>query len=80
MAIQNKTLTLLGASVKLEVFQVYPQADGSYVVSISGVVTDGAGGTQAISTRATFGSGVAVLNNMAAAALQRLRVNNGLET
>ena len=80
MAIQNKTITLLGATAKLASFTVYPQPDGSYVVTIGGSATDGASFTQQLATTANYGSGVTVLNNMAAAALQRLRQDNGLET
>ena len=79
MTIQNKSVTLLGASAKLTSFTVYPQADGSYIVSINGTATDGAAFVDQLATTATFGSGVAVLNNMSAAALQRLRIDSGLE-
>lgn len=79
MAIQNKTVTILGATAVLKSFTVYPQADGTYVVTAVGTATDGASFTEQIATTATFGSGVAALNNMAAAALQRLRIDNGLE-
>lgn len=80
MAIQNKTVTFLGASAKLTSFTVFPQADGSYRATISGTADDGSGFVEQIATTATFGSGVAALNNMAAAALQKLRQDNGLET
>lgn len=80
MAIINKSVTLLGATAKVVSFTVYPQADGSYQVSINGTVTDGAAFIEQLATSATYGSGVAVLNNMRDAALQRLRLDNGLET
>ena len=80
MAIVNKSITLLGATAKLTSFTVYPQADGSFQVAINGTVTDGAQFTEQITTTANYGSGVAVLANMATAALQRLRTDNGLET
>lgn len=79
MTIQNKSVTMLGSTAKLTSFTVYPQADGSYVVTAVGTVTDGAAFTDQIASTASFGSGVAVLNNMSAAALQRLRIDNGFE-
>jgi hypothetical protein len=79
VAIQNKTVTFLGASAKLTSFTVFLQQDGSYIVTAYGTADDGAGFTEQISTSKPFGSGVAVLSNMAAAALQALRIANGLE-
>lgn len=79
MAIQNKTVTFLGANAKLTSFTVIPQPDGSYVVSIAGTTDDGAGFVEQLATTKSYGSGVAVLNNMAAAALSALRIANGLE-
>lgn len=80
MAIQNKTVTLLGANAKLVSFTVYPQASGAYSVVINGVVDDGAGFTDQLSASVNFPSGVAVLDNMSARALTELRKANGLET
>lgn len=80
MPIVNKSITLIGTTAKLSSFTVYPQADGSFTVTINGTVTDGATFTEQLATTANYGSGVATLNNMAAAALQRLRTDNGLET
>jgi hypothetical protein len=79
MTIQNKTVTFLGSSAKLTSFTVIPQTDGSYIVNIVGTADDGSGFVEQIATTKTYGSGVAVLNNMAAAALQALRIANGLE-
>jgi len=79
MAIQNKTVTFLGSSAKITSFTVYLQTDGSYRVDIVGTADDGAGFVEQIATTKTFGSGVATLNNMSAAALQALRIANGLE-
>lgn len=79
MAIQNKTVTMLGATAKVSAFTIYPQADGSYIATITGTVTDGASFTDQLSATKSYGSGVAILNNMAAAALQELRIQNGLE-
>ncbi len=80
MAIVNKTVTILGSTAALKSFTVYPQADGTYRVTINGTVSDGASFVDQIETTASYGSGVAVLANMAAAALQRLRTDNGFET
>lgn len=80
MALQNKTITLLGASAKLSSFAVYPQADGTFRVTISGVADDGAGNVDQIAATVQFPSGVGVLDNMSARALTELRKANGLET
>lgn len=80
MPVQNKTITLLGASAKVTSFTVYPQDDGTFRATIAGTCTDGAAFTEQLSTTASYGSGVAVLNSMTAAALMRLRQDNGLET
>lgn len=80
MAIINKTVTILGSTAKLTSFTIYPQADGTYRVAINGTVSDGANFIDNIETTASYGSGVAVLNNMSAAALARLRADNGFET
>jgi hypothetical protein len=80
MAIQNKTVTLLGASAKVNSFTVYLQADGSYRVTIAGIATDGAAFEEQLAAAISVPSGVAVLDNMSARALVELRKANGLET
>jgi hypothetical protein len=79
MTITNKTVTILGSTAKLSSFTVYPQADGSYVVTANGTATDGASFSEQIATSASFPAGTNVLDNMSAAALQKLRIANGLE-
>ena len=79
MAIQNKTVTILGSTAKVSSFTVYPQADGSYAVSVAGSANDGALFSEQIATSTTFPPGTAVLDNCAAKALQILRIANGLE-
>ena len=66
-------------TAKLSNFTVYPQADGSYIVTASGSATDGASFSEQITVTQSFPSGTAVLDNMAAAALSKLRIANGLE-
>lgn len=80
MAIQNKTITLLGAQAKVVSFTVYPQANGTFVVTVAGTATDGAAFTQQLAATVNVAAGVAVLDNMAARALMELRKANGLET
>lgn len=79
MAVQNKTVTLLGASAKVTNFTVTPRADGSYAVSIVGTTTDGAAFVEHLLADISIPSGVAVLDNMSARALTELRKANGLE-
>lgn len=79
MAIQNKTITFQGALTTVTSITVYPQSGGGYVVTANGVASDGAGNMQQISVSATFPAGTATLDNMAAAALMKLRQANGLE-
>lgn len=80
MAINNKSVTLLGSTVKLVSYTIYPQPDGSFRATIQGTVSDGAGVVDAIETRATYPSGTAVLDTTSAAALTRLRQDNGFES
>lgn len=79
MPIQNKTVTILGSSAKVSAFTIYPQTDGTYVATITGTATDGSTFVQPLAATRVYGSGVATLNNMAAAALTELRTQNGLE-
>jgi hypothetical protein len=79
MAVQNKTVTLLGASTKVTSITISPQPDGSYIVMVIGVATDGAGFSEPISTSLPFPAGTTVLDNMEATALSKLRIANGLE-
>lgn len=79
MAIQNKTVTLQGSLTKVTSITIQPMADGSYIVSVNGVATDGSGFSEPIGTALTFPAGTNVLDNMAAAALSKLRIANGLE-
>jgi hypothetical protein len=80
MAIQNKTITLLGATAKVVSFTVYPQPDGTWAVTISGTATDGAVFVQQMTAARSYAAGVAILVNMAAGALLELRTQNGLES
>lgn len=80
MTIQNKSVTILGSSAKLSSFTVFPQADGSYIVTAAGSATDGGSFSQQLAVSQSFPAGTNVLDNMAAAALQKLRQANGLET
>lgn len=79
MAIQNKSVTILGATAKVSSFTVFPQADGSYVISAGGTATDSLSGIEQLSLTANFPA-VAVLDNMSARVLTELRKANGLET
>lgn len=79
MAIQNKTVTILGAQTKVTSITIAPQADGSYLVSVGGTATDGAGFTEQIYASASFPAGTTILDNMSASALSKLRIANGLE-
>ena len=79
MTILNKSVTFQGALTSLTSITILPQANGSYVVTANGVETDGSGNSNSISASATFPPGTATLDNMAAAALQKLRQQNGLE-
>lgn len=80
MTILNKSITYQGALTTVVSITIFPQANGSYIVTANGVASDGAGNTQQISVSASFPAGTAQLDNMAAAALQKLRQANGLET
>lgn len=80
MPIQNKTVTLLGASTKLVSFTIFPQADGSYRVSVAGTADDGSGFTEQLAAAKSYPAGTAVLDNISAVALSELRKQNGLET
>jgi hypothetical protein len=80
MPIVNKSVTMLGASVRVTSFTIYPQPDGTYRAAVNGTVTDGGQFLDQLEATASYGSGVAVLNNMAAAALTLLRTQNGFET
>lgn len=80
MAIQNKTVTLLGANAKLISFTVFPQPNGTFVVTINGTVDDGAAFTDQLAASVSFPAGIAVLDNMSNRALIELRKANGLET
>jgi hypothetical protein len=80
MPIQNKTVTILGSTAKLSNFTIYPQDDGTFRVSINGTVSDGGSFVDQISATGSYGAGVAPLVNMAAAALTKLRTDNGFET
>lgn len=80
MAIVNKTVTILGGTAALKSFSVHPQPDGTFRVSIIGTVSDGANFVDQIETSATFAGNVTALVNMAAAALTRLRQDNGFES
>lgn len=79
MTIQNKSVTILGATAKVVSITIFPQSDGSYVVTVNGTATDGASFTEQIATTATFPSGTNILDNMSAAALSKMRIANGLE-
>ena len=79
MTVVNKSITYQGSLTTVVSITVYPQANGSYVVTANGVETDGSGNSNSISASATFPPGTATLDNMAAAALQKLRQQNGLE-
>jgi len=80
MTIQNKTVTMLGSTAKVTSFTIYPQADGTFVATINGTVTDGAAFTDQLAATQTYPSNTTVLSNCAAAALTELRKQNGLET
>jgi hypothetical protein len=80
MTVLNRSITILGATAKVTSFTVYPQLDGTYVVTAVGTATDGASFTEQLTVTQSFGSGVAVLNNMSAAALLALQQANGLST
>ena len=79
MTIINKSITFQGALTTVTSITIYPQTGGGYVVTANGVASDGAGNTEPISATASFAPGTTVLDNMAAAALQKLRQQNGLE-
>lgn len=80
MAVINKSITLQGATAKVVSFTVYPQTNGSYVVTVAGTATDGAAFTEQLATTLTIPAATAVLDNMSARALTELRKANGLET
>lgn len=80
MPIVNKSVTMLGSTVKVTSSTIYPQPDGTFRAMVNGTVTDGGQFLDQLEAVSTYGSGVAVLNNMAAAALTLLRTQNGFET
>ena len=80
MPIVNKSVTMLGSSVKVTSFTVYPQPDGSFRAVVNGTVNDGGQFVDQLEAVSTYGSGVATLVNMATAALTLLRTQNGFET
>lgn len=79
MAIQNKSVTITGASTKLTSVTLYPQLDGSVVISAIGTASDGSATPVSLSEARLQATGVAALDNMVARALTELRKTNGLE-
>lgn len=79
MTILNKSVTFQGALTTLTSYTVY-MVPGGYSITAVGVASDGGGNTEQITTTQFFPTGTAVLDNLAATALQKLRQANGLET
>lgn len=79
MAIQNKTTTLLGSSAAVTQLSFIPQSDGSTLVVVSGTASDGANAQTLASVSVSYPPGTALISNVLAAALSKLRIANGLE-
>ena len=80
MTVQNKTTTLVGASAVVTQAGFIPQADGSTLVVVSGTATDSLGNVQVLTpVQVSYPAGTALIANIMAAALSKIRIANGLE-
>lgn len=80
MTVQNSTTTLVGAQASVTTITIYPQADGSYVCTVTGSTKDTLNNVQQLKpVTASFPAGTAVLDQVTTAALSKLRIGNGLE-
>lgn len=79
MAVQNKTTTVVGSSTVLASVTLYPQADGSVILEATGATVDNLGNPVTLAPARIRVSGLAVIDNLCAAALSKLRIANGLE-
>lgn len=79
MAIQDKAITIKGTLTAVASITLYPQADGSVIITAQGSTKDSLGNTVTLNEARLQVTGVAVIDNMIARALNELRKANGLE-
>lgn len=80
MAIQNKSITVVGAQTAVERITMFPQADGSVVLTAIGKARDLGGLPVDLKEAYLRVTGVAAVDNLVARALIELRKANDLET
>lgn len=80
MPIQDKVVTIKGAQAVVSSVTLYPQADGSVILTAHGVSKDASGKVVQLEEARLQVSGIAVIDNLCARALIELRKANALET
>lgn len=81
MAIQDKTLTIIGSQAKVTSVMIRPIDASSYEVSVSGSSVDGSGNVVDLDPFhvVILVGQVTAIDNLVAVALTKLRQSNGLE-
>ncbi len=80
MSIQDKVITLKGDQAAVAHIHIFPQVDGSFIVTATGITKDSGGNIITLSeVRKSYPTGTNVLDNMTTTALAELRKQNGLE-